>query len=285
LSRNSDRLGAQSVQSGAPPPQITQNNDANPFSFVVPTEFVELPSKGKYYPEHHPLHNQETIEIKHMTAKEEDILTSRALLKKGVALDRLLDSIIIDKRIKGENLFVGDRNAILLAARISGYGSDYSTKITCPSCETNQTCEFDLHTFGVYEGNGFIENEITDNGNGTFNVVLPRTKLDVTFKLLSGIDERKLVNHIDKARKSKKEEKTVTTQLKQVIIAVNGHPVQKNIEQIVNNLPSLDASFLRSMVKLVTPNVDMIQNFECNSCDYEQELEVPLTADFFWPDR
>ena len=135
MSRNSDRLGAQSVQSSAPPPQITQNNDANPFSFVVPTEFVELPSKGKYYPEHHPLHNQETIELKHMTAKEEDILTSRALLKKGVALDRLLDSIIIDKRIKGENLFVGDRNAILLAARISGYGSDYSTKITCPSCE------------------------------------------------------------------------------------------------------------------------------------------------------
>ena len=118
MSRNSDRLGTQPVQNSSPPPQVAQNNDANPFSFVVPTEFVELPSKGKYYPEHHPLHNQETIEIKHMTAKEEDILTSRALLKKGIALDRLLDSVIINNKIKASQLLVGDRNAILIATRI-----------------------------------------------------------------------------------------------------------------------------------------------------------------------
>ena len=121
MARNRERVGAQKINND-PPPQALGNNEAAPFSFVVPTEFVELPSEGRYYPEGHPLHNQETIEIKHMTAREEDLLTSRALLKKGVALERLLDSVIINKNIRAADLLVGDRNAILIAARISGYG-------------------------------------------------------------------------------------------------------------------------------------------------------------------
>ena len=101
MSRNKDRLGQRTVQHDDPPPQATQSNDGggDSFSFVVPTEFVDLPSEGRFYPENHPLHNQDTIEIKQMTAKEEDILTSRSLLKKGVALDRLIKSIIINKSI------------------------------------------------------------------------------------------------------------------------------------------------------------------------------------------
>ena len=132
MSRNKDRLGLGDTtpENTAVPPQVmTQGGEENPFSFVIPTEFVELPSKGLFYPPNHPLHNQETIEIKQMTAKEEDILTSRSLLKKGVAIERVISSVIMDKRIKPATLLVGDRNAIIIAARISGYGSDYATKI------------------------------------------------------------------------------------------------------------------------------------------------------------
>ena len=117
MARNRERLGASNVQ--AEPPAPTTNSNEGLMSFVVPTEFVELPSGGRYYPQGHPLHNQETIEIKHMTAREEDLLTSRALLKKGLALDRLLESVIIDKKIRASDLLVGDRNAILISTRIS----------------------------------------------------------------------------------------------------------------------------------------------------------------------
>ncbi len=111
----------------------------------MPTEFVELPSQGKYYPARHPLHNKESVKVRQMTAKEEDILTSRTLLKKGIALDRLLTNIIVDKSIDPQALLVGDRNAIIISTRVSGYGSEYSTKVSCPSCGTAQPYVFDLH--------------------------------------------------------------------------------------------------------------------------------------------
>jgi transcription elongation factor Elf1 len=240
------------------------NSNEGLMSFVVPTEFVELPSGGRYYPQGHPLHNQETIEIKHMTAREEDLLTSRALLKKGLALDRLLESVIIDKKIRASDLLVGDRNAILISTRISGYGPDYDTKITCPSCGTQQDYEFDLSNIDVY---------------------VPRTKLEVTYRLLNGHDEKNFINQVENARKTKKEERTITRQLKSFIVSVNGDATQKSINYVAENLPSIDARHLRTVQRLSTPNIDLIRNFECDSCGHEELLEVPLTADFFWPDR
>ena len=283
MARNRERLGASNVQ--AEPPAPTTNSNEGLMSFVVPTEFVELPSGGRYYPQGHPLHNQETIEIKHMTAREEDLLTSRALLKKGLALDRLLESVIIDKKIRASDLLVGDRNAILISTRISGYGPEYATKVTCPSCSTQQDYEFNLSNIDVYDGSGVDPNDVTDNGNGTFTTTLPKTKLEVTFRLLNGHDEKNFINQVENARKTKKEEKTIPRQLKSFIVSVNGDATQKSINYVAENLPSIDARHLRRVQKLSTPNVDLIRNFECNSCDYEELLEVPLTADFFWPDR
>jgi hypothetical protein len=274
-------------ENNGPPPQVLtqQAQSENPFSFVVPTEFVELPSKGRFYPEGHPLHNEDTIEVKQMTAKEEDLLTSRALLKKGVALERLISSIIVNKTINPGTLLVGDRNAILISARVSGYGSEYVTKVTCPACSATQENHFDLNDASVYDGTDLLESEATQDENGTFTTVLPKTKIEVTFKLLNGTDERSLLTQMENARKRKKDENNVTRQLKQFVVAVNGDTEQKNINFVVDNMPTADARHLRMVYKIATPNVDLTQNFECVECGHEQDMEVPLTADFFWPDR
>ena len=144
MSRNKDRLGGNAAPSQELPPAPVSASDGEGFSFVVPTDMVDLPSKGKFYPPNHPLYNVDTIELKQMTAKEEDLLTSRSLLKKGVVLDRLLQSVIINKKIKPEHLLVGDRNAIVIAVRIAGYGNEYTTSITCPACSHKQRKTFDL---------------------------------------------------------------------------------------------------------------------------------------------
>jgi len=285
LARNTDRTGARKTNVEAPPPPVVQNNNSEGFSFVVPTEFVELPSKGKYYPEGHPLHGEDTIEIKQMTAKEEDLLTSRALLKKGIAIDRLIKSIIVNKNVNADSLLVGDRNAILIATRVSGYGSEYGTSVTCPSCGVQQDYEFNLNDASVYDGNGYSADEATLQEDGTFMTVLPRTKVEVAFRLLNGVDERNLVMQIENARKKRQDENPITRQLRQFIVAVNGNSTQEAINYLVDNMPSSDARHLRLVYKLTTPNIDLTQTFECNECDYEQEMEVPLTADFFWPDR
>ena len=282
MSRNKDRtgMGDSTPDVSAPPPQVLQKENSG-FSFVVPTEFVELPSQGRFYVEGHPLHGQQTIEIRHMTAKEEDILTSRTLLRQGVALERVINNLIVDSTIDPNSLLVGDRNAILIAARASGYGSLYETAITCPQCTTQQPHTFDLTDSEHYSGG---DAETTDNGDGTYDVLLPRLNITVTFKLLRGTDEKKLFQ-LEKKNHKQTQTKTVTTQLKMFLVAVEGDTSQRTIDYLVENLPSVDSRHLRMVYKLTAPNIDLTQTFVCNECDYSGDMEVPLTADFFWPDR
>ena len=285
MSRNRERLGQNAPQVSDPAPQVASGNNDGGFSFVIPTEFVELPSKGKFYPENHPLHNQQTIEIKQMTAKEEDLLTSRALLKKGVALDRVVQSLIVNKNINPDSLLVGDRYAVMIAARISGYGNEYTTQVTCPSCGSGQKYSFDLFDSNMSDGIVSEELSVKDEGGGFFTTALPRTKFEVTFRLLNGADERVLLGQIENARKRNKEENTVTRQLRLITVAINGDDSAAAINYFVDNVPSIDAQHLRTAYTLATPNIDLTQFFSCNECGFETELEVPLTADFFWPQR
>ena len=279
MSRNKERLGNVQQRDSGPPPAASQSGD---FSFVLPTEFVELPSGGRYYHEEHPLRDAGEIEIKQMTAKEEDMLTSRTLLKKGIALDRVLSSLIVDKRIDSDTLLVGDRNAIIIAARVSAYGNEYTTKVICPECSEQQHYSFDLNTAKVYVGGDASELEATSNDDGTFSLELPKIKLNVTFRLLSGKDEKRFVSNINKKQKR---EKNITNQLSAIILSINGVKDRQTINYVVNNMPSMDSRHLRAAYRLAAPNVDLSQHFECEECGHEQDMEVPLSADFFWPDR
>ena len=281
MSRNRDRLGTSAPENNSPPQQALQENPG--FAFVVPTEFVELPSGGRFYLENHPLYNQATIEIKQMTAKEEDILTSRTLLKNGVAIDRVIQSLIMDKNINADSLLVGDRNAILIAARSSGYGSDYNTTVSCPSCGATQEYSFDLTEAKIHSGEISTALGVVDNGDGTFTTTLPKTQVTVTFRLLNGNDEKTMLARAENARKRKKPEQAVTDQIRATVTSVNGDATAQALSYLIDNIPSLDARHLRACYKEVTPNVDLTQHFECQECGHEQEMEVPLTADFFWP--
>tara|TARA_B100000686_G_scaffold353213_1_gene457905 strand:+ start:1454 stop:2314 length:861 start_codon:yes stop_codon:yes gene_type:complete len=286
LSRNKDRLGMGDTtpDNSGPPPQVLQQETSG-FSFVVPTEFVELPSRGRFYPENHPLHGQESIEVKQMTAKEEDILTSRTLLKKGVALDRVIQNLIMDPNINADNVLVGDRNAILIAIRASAYGNIYTTKVTCPACETAQEYSFDLNEANIYDGTDQQrELSIVDHQDGTFDTVLPSTQVTATFRLLIGSDEKTILKGTQNKQKSSYE-KAVTTHLRNMIVGVNGDNSAQARNYLVENMPSVDARHLRMAYKAVAPNIDLNQEFSCGECGHEQEMEVPLTADFFWPDR
>ena len=274
MSRNQDRLGGAQQPDTSPPPQ----QGGGGFSFVVPTEFVDLPSQGRFYPENHPLHGKDCIEIKQMTAKEEDILTSRTLLKKGVALDKLIESLIVDKTINASSLLVGDRNAIIIATRVSGYGNMYDTSVVCPACQTKQKYSFDLNCANIVYGNAREDLQVTDNGDGTITCVLPKTQVTVVARLLTGREEKALINIANT-------DSLVSTQLQSIIISVNGDGSQQAIDYLSNNLPSFDSRHLRMVMKMATPNIDLTQQFSCTNCGHTQEMEVPLTADFFWPDR
>jgi len=285
LSRNKDRVGGSHTTSADPAPQASSPEAT--FSFIVPTEYVDLPSKGAFYPSDHPLHGQDSIEIKQMTAKEEDILTSRTLLKKGVALDRVIQSVIIDKNIDTDSLLVGDRNAIIIATRVSGYGSEYNTSVTCPACGDNQNFSFDLNSAASISNEPFEHEDLVNNDDGTFDLSLPRTQLNIRFKLLTGVDERRLIKGFTTSSKNKKneEESNITDQLRNIIVSVNNNTTTEAIDYVVENLPSADSRHLRNVYRQAAPALNLSQGFTCAECEHEQELEVPLSADFFWPDQ
>lgn len=255
------------------------------FSFVVPTEFVELPTGGRFYAEDHPLHGQDSVEIKQMTAKEEDMLTSRTLLKKGVALDRVIQSLIVDPRIDPDSLLVGDRNAIIVAMRVSGYGGEYNTTVGCPACGETQEHHFNLHEVGAYHGDDHGDLSIKSLGDGTFETILPKTQVTVAFRLMDGKDEKHLLRGMEQDRKKKIPERAVTRQLASTLVSANGDTSIEALEYLLLNIPSMDARHIRQCYKAVAPNVDLTQDFACGECGHEQPMEVPLSAEFFWPDR
>ena len=265
-----------------PTPSEDAPQMANPLDFITPTEFVELPSKGRY-PEAHPLHGKETIEIRYMTAKDEDILTSRALLKQGVAIDRLIQNLIVDKSIDSKQLYIGDRNAIIIYARASAYGKIYKTKVTCPSCSEVSSHKFNLDEYESYDGMNWEDFEIEPTEKGTFMTTLPLTKIVAEVRPLIGADEALMVQQMKKDKKGK--EGLVTNQMRRFCMGFNGYRDHDTINKVISKLTALDSRYLRAVFSAISPDLSIKANFQCPSCDHEEEMNVPFGADFFWPDR
>jgi len=280
---NLERLGAARNENS--PGGVKQGFD---FSFVSPTTFVELPSGGKYYPENHPLHGVESVEIKEMTAHEEDILADANLQKSGVAINKMIQNIVVDKRINTDSLLVGDKNAITIAARMHGYGADYKTSVSCPSCGTKNEHEFDLRSLEHKES--VLDNEVSHVEGRIFQFKLPRTDFNVRVKLLNSKEALQMNKSVQKARSGRANANLQTTFLKIVLHSVQNkaddlwYEDRPVIEKFADSIPAVDAMYIRAQYKQLAPDMNMAQDFECAECGFSQEMEVPLNADFFWPD-
>tara|TARA_Y100000385_G_scaffold276551_1_gene322430 strand:- start:266 stop:1009 length:744 start_codon:yes stop_codon:yes gene_type:complete len=240
--------------------------------FTLPTETVELPSKGLLYPEGNPL-SSGTIEIKYMSAKEEDILTNSSYINDGTVIDKLLKSLIVSD-INYNDLLVGDKNAIMIAARILGYGKDYEFDYYG---ETRTVDLTDLKDKDLHEN--------YKKGENNFNFTLPKTNVTLSFKLLTHGDEQKIERELKGLKKiNKKASPELTTRLKHIITSVNGDSESKTIRNFVDTgLLAVDARSLRKYYSDISPDVDSKFSFE-NSKGEEREASLPIGVNFFWPD-
>tara|TARA_R100000988_G_scaffold102118_2_gene76578 strand:+ start:104 stop:976 length:873 start_codon:yes stop_codon:yes gene_type:complete len=285
-SRNEGRLGpiAEPAPPNVSPPPEMPAPQAQVLNFITPTEFVELPSEGRYYPNGHPLHNQSVIEMKHMTTKEEDILTSQALLRKGLALERMLENLIVNRSVNVDDLLLGDKNALIISARAHGYGTIYQTNVTCPACSEQQEYEFDLSTLQTNNADdSFLqEKNITLTENNTFLIPLPTTDFVVEARLLTGHDEKALNRMAEHKKKRNFPETPMTDFLRAFIISVNGVSDANSLNGFINSLPALQARYIRKVYDNLVPSLDLKHDFKCAHCGHADILEVPLSADFFW---
>jgi len=237
-----------------------------------PTEVVDLPSKGLLYPEGSPLSSGK-IEIKYMTAREEDILTSANLIKQGVVVEKLLESLIIDKSIKVDDLLIGDKNSILIASRILAYGKEYEVEIG------GRKIDVDLTTLKDIE----LDESIVTNGVNEFEFELPATKRKLTFKMLTSGDEKEIDGEVKGYEKIHGIGYELTTRLKHQIISIDGDTKRASINSFVDNeFLSRDSMAFRTHVASIMPDVDMTSSYTDEEGN-EKEFTVPMTVTFLWP--
>ena len=247
--------------------------------FKLPTEVIELPSKGLLYPEENPL-SKGTIEMKYMTTKEEDILTNQNYIRQGIVIDKLLQSMIVSD-VNFEDLLIGDKDAIMIAARILGYGKDYTVLYEDPLTGDTQQYAVDLTTLK----DKVLHKDLKKaKGVNEFAFTLPHSRTDITFRLMThGLDKQ-----IDKELAGLKKinpnvAAEMSTRLKYIITSAGGSRDQKDIREFVDNyLLAIDSRALREHMAELTPGIDLTYTFEKDGY-VEEGVDLPIGVDFFWP--
>ena len=257
--------------------------------YKFPTEVVELPSKGLIYPKDNPLSSGK-VEMKYMTAKEEDILTTQSYIKDGSVLDRLFQSLIVSNGegvpIKYVDLVTGDKNAIMIAARILGYGKDYEVEITDPFTDKKQKDVIDLTQFENNEYDGSKQVELHKN---EFEFILPKSNRKITFMAMTESKERKVKHQIEEIKKQNRKVKDLTsrdltTRLKNMILSVDDESEQRVINNFVDNeLFAVDSQSLRAYINEVVPDINMTYEFISEETGERRDMLLPMDVSFFWP--
>jgi len=267
------------VQPGMPTTTMADRVKAD-FGLDIPVELVPLPSSGRVYPQGSALADREALEIRAMTAREEDILTSRALLKKGTAITELIRSCIVDKSVNVSDMLIGDRNALMVAVRITGYGPEYPVELECPDCDTNTQHTFNLAELQIRR----LAIDPVVEGSNAFEFALPVSKKNVRFKFLTGRDEDDMMALAEKQKKhGLGNESAVTTALQYAIVAVDGVTDRAKISNFIKSMPARDSRALRTYIKDNEPGIVMRQDVACDKCGHSEEVDMPLGVNFFWP--
>ena len=259
---------------GQQPTQSTQTQKSFPFT----TEIITLPSKGLVYPESNPLSKGE-ITIKLMTAKEEDIITNQNLIRKGLHLDKLLESVVVEPGVDINDLVLGDKNAILVSSRILAFGTDYDVTINDPADNIPVSVTVDLSKIKIKE-----VDDLKLNRDNEYEFILPRTKTPIKFKLLTHGDEILIAKDIEASEKLTKQSNEITTRYRRIIIEVNGTRDFGYISNFVSNqLLAADSKALRKYISEITPDLDLTFEYESLMTGEKEALRIPFGVDFFYP--
>ena len=248
--------------------------------FKFPTEMVDLPSKGLLYPEGHPLSSGK-VEMKYMTAREEDILTNQNYIKQGIVVDKLLQSMLITK-FDYNDLLVGDKDAIMLAARILGYGKEYSFTYYPESGLGEETATIDLTQVN---DKPLDEKLVQTKGKNEFEFDLPNTKNTITFKLLTHGDEQAIDKEIAGLKKiDPKGNFEVTARLRHMILSINGDYDKKTIREFIEyGFLAKDSRAFREYINKLSPGINLKYSYTFDS-GVEEDITIPIGVNFFWPD-
>lgn len=264
---------------------MKQNIMKEDFGWEVPIESIPLPSRGVIYSPDSLLFNKQTLNIKSMTAREEDILASPAFHKEGTSLSHLIQSCLTEKGIDSEEMIIGDRTALMIGIRVTGYGSDYYVSAVCQNCEHKNNINVDLTSIPIKR----LAISPLQPGMNRFEYVLPVTKKKIHFKYNTAKEERERKIASDALQKltGSPVSNTITSYLENSIVSIDGITDRAKIKHFVLNMPAYDSKSLRNFISDNEPGMDMRTTFKCSNskCNSENEIALPITSEFFWPTK
>lgn len=278
--KNSIFAARAAAQAGGVPAMSRAEAARQELGIEIPSSVVPLPSRGLVYPVNSPLYQKEEVEIKGMTTQEEDILMSRPLIKKGTVITELIRSCLLEPGVNVNDLISGDRNALMVAVRITGYGPEYKAQLSCPACEYKQDFEVDLASLEIKP----LELEPVSPGLNQFEFTLPVSGKTVVFRFLTGREEEEIMAMMEnRKKKGLINENTITTRLLFSVVSINGVTDRSFVAKFVENMSARDSRALRQYIDKHEPGIDMRHPFECKSCGHSEVVAVPMGASFFWP--
>ncbi len=274
-------------QSGYVPPHLRQQQQAPPLATKVllvdetPEESVDLPSRGITYSVDSPLHMQTMLSLRSMTSKEEDILTSRAIIKQGKVFHELLRACLTNKSIEPSEMLGGDVNALMITLRAMSYSHIYNVGVECTKCSHEYENDFDLSKLEIK----FLDIAPIEPGVNEFEFVLPRTNRKVRFKFLTLQDQEMIEKTVEKMKQTGQVvDNYITTRLRFSVLSVDGVSDKNQLMRYLTQLNSFDSKALRSYIDKHEPGVKMKQEATCTKCGHAEEVSVPLGVTFFYPD-
>lgn len=179
---------------------------------TIPSELVLLPSKGKVYPKSNPL-SKGSVEMRYMTAYDEDILTNLSYIRAGTLFDKLLSNLILDT-VNVDDILAADKDALIIAARIHGYGANYNVTVTDPNTKATLERTMNLSKLKMRDFN------LESNDAGEFEY--KAEGIDIKFRFLS-----------NKEIQSISPERLNSDFLKQSIVECNGSRDAAEIENFI----------------------------------------------------
>lgn len=253
------------------------------FGWEVPIELIPLPSRGAIYSPDSPLYNKDTVKIKAMTAHEEDILASPAFHKEGTSLTHLIQSCLTEKNIDSESMILGDRIALMIGIRVTGYGPEYHASGDCTSCGQKNNFVIDLGTLPIKR----LNISPVRPGENQFEFSLPVMKKKVVFKYMTEKEDRERKIAISNVQKlmGTSIANNITSFLENSIVSVDGITDKLKIKHFVMNMPAYDSRELRKFINDNEPGMDLTCSFNCKSCGTVNETKMPMTTEFFWPTK
>lgn len=262
---------------------MRQNVMKEEFGWEVPIESIPLPTRGVVYDPDSTLYNRETLQIRSMTAREEDILASPAFHKEGTSLTHLIHSCLTDKSVDCEEMIIGDRMALMVGIRVTGYGPEYHVNAGCQFCNTVNSFTVDLASLPIKR----LTIEPSEPGQNRFEYQLPVTKKKVEFRYMTAREDRQRKEMVQSMQKVMGTSITnnITSFLENSIVSVAGVTDRMKIKHFVMNMPAYDSKSLRRFILDNEPGMDMSCSFKCKNCGQKNETNMPMTSEFFWPTK